>query len=415
MAYIPVFLSVLSVGVGVAAYNGGSHHRVQRAHIPDQAQFIDQKAFNALPSVPPPSVANLSTIFVPSGYDLEGLKKKPFHVYDEEFYDVIGPEPSLTLIANSGSDDPLFHEAVVWYPPTNEVFFCQNAGAPAAGTGLEKSAIVQKISLDEAEAVASKQHATGQVKVHVVDANPPVINPNGAINYKGNILFAAEGQGEDKPSELIILNPREPYNTTVLVNNFFGRQFNSLNDIAINPRNKDVYFTDPIYGRLQDFRPKEALPHQVYRLNDKTGAVTVVADGLNQPNGIVFSPGGAHAYVADTGAQGVFWGVNASSPATIYRYDVGEEGTWSNRQTFAYVSSGIPDGLHVDTKGRLYAGCGDGVHVYNPSATLLGKIFTGETVANFNFAGDGGLVIAAETNLYYAKISTTSGAYTGDD
>jgi gluconolactonase len=48
-------------------------------------------------------------------------------------------------------------------------------------SGLKKSAIVQKISVDEAEAVASKRHATGQVKVHVVNANPPVINPNGEL------------------------------------------------------------------------------------------------------------------------------------------------------------------------------------------------------------------------------------------
>jgi gluconolactonase len=71
-------------------------------------------------------------------------------------------------------------------------------------------------------------------------------------------------------------------------------------------------------------------------------------------------------------------------------------------------------GVHIDTKGRLYAGCGDGVHVYNPSGTLIGKIFLGETSANFNFAGDGGMVICAETNLFYAKIAATSGAYTGD-
>lgn len=72
------------------------------------------------------------------------------------------------------------------------------------------------------------------------------------------------------------------------------------------------------------------------------------------------------------------------------------------------------EGIHVDTEGRLYAGCGDGVHVYSTSGTLIGKIFLGETSANFNFAGDGGMVICAETNLYYAKIAATSGAYTGD-
>ncbi|KAI3330425.1 gluconolactonase [Ustulina deusta] len=403
-------LAVLSVAVAIGAYSDVPDRRFA---IPAQAQFIDQKAFNVLPSVAPPSEFNLTSIFVPPGYDLAALQEKPFHVYDDEFYDVIGSNPTLTLIAQSETD-PIFHEAVVWYPPTNEVFFVQSAGAPASGTGLNKSAIIQKISLAEAEAVSTKRNATGQVKVHVVDSNPVVLNPNGAINYKGSLLFAAEGQGADKTSELVMMNPREPYNTTVLLNNYYGRQFNSLNDMAINPWNKDVYFTDPIYGRLQDFRPKEGLPHQVYRYNDRTGAVTVVADGFSQPNGIAFSPTGSHAYVADTGAQAVFWGINATFPTTIYRYDVADDGTFSNRNTFAHAHTGFPDGIHVDTKGRLYAGCGDGVYVYNLSGTLIGKIFLGQTSANFNFAGDGGMIICAETDLFYAKIAATSGAYTGN-
>ncbi|KAF2966999.1 hypothetical protein GQX73_g6579 [Xylaria multiplex] len=377
MTYLTLALAVLSVGVAIGSYTE------RRSEIPAQAQFIDQKALNVLPSVLPPSEFNLTNIFVPPGYDLAALTEKPFHVYDEEFYEVIGRNPTLTLIARSETD-PIFHEAVVWYPPTNEVFFAQSAGNPATGTGLNKSAIIQKISLAEAEAVSDKRNATGLVEVVVVDSNPIVLNPNGGVNYKDNILFAAEGQGAYKPSELIIMNPREPYNTT-----------------------------DPIYGRLQDFRPVEGLPHQVYRYNDRTGAVTVAADGFSQPNGIVFSPSGSHAYIADTGAQAVFWGINATSPATIYRFDVANDGTWSNRNTFAYVSTGVPDGIHVDTKGRLYAGCGDGVQVYNPSGTLIGKIFLGEASANFNFAGKGGMVICAETHLYYAKIAATSGAYTG--
>lgn len=34
----------------------------------------------------------------------------------------------------------------------------------------------------------------------------------------------------------------------MLVNNYYGRQFTSLNDIAVNPRNGELYFTDPDYG-----------------------------------------------------------------------------------------------------------------------------------------------------------------------
>ena len=94
---------------------------------------------------------------------------------------MIGSNPSLTLLAQTDGD-PLFHEAVVWYPPTDEVFFVQNAGAKAAGTGLTKSAITQKISLSQVNGVlGSGGDVTGKVDVVTVDANPPIRNPNGGF------------------------------------------------------------------------------------------------------------------------------------------------------------------------------------------------------------------------------------------
>ncbi|QKD62449.2 uncharacterized protein FOBCDRAFT_254400 [Fusarium oxysporum Fo47] len=353
------------------------------AKLPSTAQIIDQKSFNVLKDVPPPAVANDSLVFTWPGVTEESLVEKPFHVYDEEFYDVIGKDPSLTLIATSDTD-PIFHEAVVWYPPTEEVFFVQNAGAPAAGTGLNKSSIIQKISLKEADAV--RKGKQDEVKVTVVDSNPQVINPNGGTYYKGNIIFAGEGQGDDVPSALYLMNPLPPYNTTTLLNNYFGRQFNSLNDVGINPRNGDLYFTDTLYGYLQDFRPVPGLRNQVYRYNFDTGAVTVVADDFTLPNGIGFGPDGKKVYVTDTGIALGFYGRNLSSPASVYSFDVNQDGTLQNRKTFAYVASFIPDGVHTDSKGRVYAGCGDGVHVWNPSGKLIGKIYTGTVAANFQFA-----------------------------
>lgn len=64
------------------------------------------------------------------------------------------------------------------YPPTDEVFVCQNAGAKAAGTGLNKSATISKISLRQADAVTSLRNATGKVDV-VVIPHTEVVNPNG--------------------------------------------------------------------------------------------------------------------------------------------------------------------------------------------------------------------------------------------
>lgn len=113
--------------------------------------------------------------------------------------------------------------------------------------------------------------------------------------------------GADVAPALFAVNPVPPYNTTskyrasavcqkflfilidaspsVLANNYFGRQFNSLNDVSVNFRNKHIYFTDVVYGYLQDFRPRPGLPNQVYRLNPDTRAVTVVADEFVNCNG----------------------------------------------------------------------------------------------------------------------------------
>ncbi|KAJ5742684.1 uncharacterized protein N7511_011085 [Penicillium nucicola] len=382
---------------------------VQANNVPGQAQVIDQKAFNVLDTTQPPSGFNAKSLFVPPGHTEDSLTKRPFHVYDEEFLKIIGKSPTLTRIAHSPKD-PLYHEAVVWSKETDEVFFVQNAGAKNASTGLHKSAIIEKISLADAAAVSSKSDAAGEVDISTVSSSPTVINPNGATNYRGEIIFTGEGQGNNTPPALWVMNPQKPYNTTVLLNNYFGRQFNSLNDVAIHPKNKDIYFTDTIYGYVQDFRPAPGLQDQVYRFNPDTGAVTIAADGFDHPNGLTFSPDGKHAYVTDTGIDYGFFGLDFTRPASVYRFDVTEDGTFENRKTFAFVNSGAPDGIHCDSEGNVYAGCGDGVQVWNPSGKLIGKIYVGSTAANFNFAGDGRMVICAETNLYYATLAA-SGNY----
>lgn len=66
-----------------------------------------------------------------------------------------------------------------------------------------------------------------------------------------------------------------------------------------------------------------------------------------------------------------------------------------------------PTGIHTDSKGNVYAGCNDGVHVWNPSGKLLGKIYTGIVAANFQFAGDGRMIIMGKTNLFYATLAAS--------
>jgi len=47
------------------------------------------------------------------------------------------------------------------------------------------------------------------------------------------------------------------------------------------------------------------------------------------------------------------------------------------------------------------------VNVWNRFGKLIGKIYLGTTSANFQFAGDGRMVICAETELFYATLAAS--------
>jgi gluconolactonase len=126
---------------------------------------------------------------------------------------------------------------------------------------------------------------------------------NGGINYPtaGNphsLLICDQGS-LTSPSALTILDPTRPYKTTPLVTSFHHRPFTSLNDVIIHS-NGSLWFTDPIYGHEQGFRPKPEVPSQVWRLDVESGQLRPVADGFGRCNGLCFSPGEETLYVTDT-------------------------------------------------------------------------------------------------------------------
>lgn len=107
-------------------------------------------------------------------------------------------------------------------------------------------------------------------------------------------------------------------------------------------------------------------------------------------------------YVTDTGAQ--HQTPNATRPATIYAFNISaDHKTLSNRRTFAYADTGFPDGIHADNTGNVWAGCGDGVHVWNPQGKLLGKVFIGETSNNFAFGPDGNMWVFSNERMWEVR------------
>ena len=80
---------------------------------------------------------------------------------------------------------------------------------------------------------------------------------------------------------------------TVLCNRFNGKPLNSPNDVVVKS-DGSVWFTDPPFGILGDYEGDKSEPELpvtcVYRIDGRTGQVTVVADDIRGPNGLCFSP-----------------------------------------------------------------------------------------------------------------------------
>lgn len=212
------------------------------------------------------------------------------------------------------------------------------------------------------------------------------------------------------------MNTTAPYETTVLIDSYLGIPFNSPNDIFVT-NDKALWFTDPTYGVVQGIRPAPKLPPQIYRYVVGSTDVRVVADGLIQPNGITFSPDETVVYITDATAD-LAVGTN---PRAIYAFDVVTKNGQPyliNKRMFAMPQVGIPDGIKVDSKGNVYAGCGDGLNVWNAEGVLLGKVVVDTGVANFAIGDTGQLFLMNEERVFLAQVDervslVTNGTFAG--
>ena len=191
---------------------------------------------------------------------------------------------------------------------------------------------------------------------------------------------------------------------TVLADRFQGKPFNSPNDVVV-ASDGAVWFTDPGFGILGNYessaRRAFELPTNVYRLDPKTGAASVVAGDFVRPNGLAFSPDERLLYIVDSG-------LSAGGPSHIRVFDVIDRSRLANGRVFADMKPGQADGVRTDVAGNVWCSYGwgdpkeDGVRCYAPDGDLIGKIHLPETVANLVFGGPkkNRLFVCASTSVY---------------
>jgi gluconolactonase len=187
-----------------------------------------------------------------------------------------------------------------------------------------------------------------------------------------------------------------------LVDSFEGKKLNSPNDVVVRS-DGTIWFTDPEYGLKTDPATKQRVDKQqaanhVFRHVPKTGKTTVVAKDFVQPNGLAFSPDEKKLYVADSGAQ-----------RHIRVFDVAADGSTTGGAVFCTIDKGAPDGIRVDRDGRVWSSAGDGVQIFAPNGSRIGRILVAESPANLCFGGDDGktLFMTARKSLYSIKVAVT--------
>lgn len=215
-----------------------------------------------------------------------------------------------------------------------------------------------------------------------------------ALNAKGQLVSCEHGD-----RRISVLTPNGGKMT--LADRWEGKRFNSPNDLAIR-NNGDVFFTDPIYGlpgHADDPR-REIDFCGVYRLQPD-GTVTVQSKEIARPNGIAFSPDHKTLYVANSDGKDPVWRA----------FPVKDDGNLGAASIFFdssrddRIHRGGGDGLKVDKQGNVFATGPGGVLVLSPQGKLLGRIVTGESIANVGWGNDGSTLYIT-SDMYLCRIQT---------
>lgn len=190
---------------------------------------------------------------------------------------------------------------------------------------------------------------------------------------------------------------------TVLADRYEGQRFNTPNDLT-QDSNGRIYFSDPRYGDREDMEIVDDNGRKVegvYRI-DLDGKVTrIITHEVDRPNGLVVTPDDKYLFVADNNND------TANGARKLWRFDLRADGTVdfaSQKLIHDWKTTRGPDGMKLDTAGRLYVAAGlnkpnppfetadtptAGIYVFSPAGELLEFVsIPRDETTNCAFGGD---------------------------
>jgi gluconolactonase len=230
----------------------------------------------------------------------------------------------------------------------------------------------------------------------------------GAVSLFRKPSHYANGNTRDRQGRLITCEmdaqrlTRTAYDgtITVLAESFDGKKLTGPNDVVVKS-DGSIWFSDNgagIRGNYLGHKATAELPYRVYRIDGRTGHITIAVGDMERPNGLCFSPDEKRLYVVDT----------PGGTKTTHVYDVVDDGTkLANGRVLFDATPGYADGIRCDTEGNVWAGFSggedqDGVAVFAPDGKLIGRILLPERCANLCFGGlkRNRLFMAASQSIY---------------
>ena len=238
----------------------------------------------------------------------------------------------------------------------------------------------------------------------------------GAVSVFRKTSCNANGNTRDRQGRLVTCEhrgrrvTRTEYdgNITVLMDLHEGKRLNSPNDVVVKS-DGSIWFTDPTFGISGYYEGEKAdseIAAAVWRIDGQTGRAAMMADDVEGPNGLAFSPDEQVLYVVASRAE---------PNRQIRAFDVVDGGSkLAKNRVFIDAEAGTPDGFRVDVYGNLWCGWGmgqdelDGVRIFDNNASPIGHITLPERAANLCFGGRfrNRLFMAASHGLYALYVNT---------
>ena len=210
---------------------------------------------------------------------------------------------------------------------------------------------------------------------------------------------------------------------TPLAFHYKQQRFNQPNDLTMDSRGR-IYFSDPQYGDRSQMEMLDADGKKVegvYRIDPDGTVERIITHEVDRPNGLVITPDDRYLYVADNNNN------TKGGARKLWRFEITPQGDikpGSQTLIHDWKTTRGPDGMKLDTKGRLYVAAGlnkphppyetaekptAGIYVFSSKGKLLDFIpIPKDEVTNCAFGGQDlkTLYITAGGTLWSVELTT---------